>query len=406
MADTYVYRVRDPAGRTVRGSLEADSTALVARKLREMGYVPLDIDRRETAGVHREVTIPGLSSRIRQRDVAVFSRQFATMVDAGLTLLRALYVLTEQTDSKALAGLLDQVRLDVERGSSLSQALAKAPKAFSRLYVAMVRAGEAGGVLDMVLRQLASTIEKQVELRRKIKSAMTYPVMALVMCLSIAFAMLVFVVPAFKSIYASLHGTLPLPTRILLFASHVMVHWFPLVLLGIGLAGWGLRRWVRTPAGRAAWDEVKLRIPVFGRLVHKTAVTRFSRTMGSLLRAGVPILETIEITKETVGNQTFVTALDDMQTGVKGGEPMARRLAGHAVFPPMVTQMLAVGEETGAVDTMLDKVAEFYEAEVEAMVNTLTSLIEPLLIVVIGSLVGSMVISLYLPLFNVIKLIK
>ncbi|MGH9064904.1 MAG: type II secretion system F family protein [Acidimicrobiales bacterium] len=406
MPDTYTYRVREPGGRTVQGSLEADSSALVVAKLREMGYVPLAIDLKPTTGMSRELKIPGMGGRIKQKDVAVFSRQFATMVDAGLSLLRSLYVLVEQTENKILAKVLDEVRLDVERGASLSQALAKRPKAFSRLFVAMVRAGETGGMLDMVLRQLAATIEKQVELRRKIKSAMTYPTMALVMCLTIAAAMLLFVVPTFKKLYATLHGTLPLPTRLLMATSHITVKFFPLVVLAIAAVVFGVRRIIRTKRGRAAWDAFKLRIPVFGLLVHKTAVTRFSRTMGSLLHSGVPILEAVEITKETVGNQSFVVALEDMQQGVKAGEPVARRLANHAVFPPMVVQMLAVGEETGAVDTLLEKVAEFYEQEVEAMVNSLTSLIEPLLIVGIGSLVGSMVISLYLPLFNIIKLIK
>jgi type IV pilus assembly protein PilC len=404
MAETYVYRVRDRAGKLLEGSLEADSGALVATRLREMGYVPIAIAKKQQ-GVNRELQIPGLSGRVRQRDVAVLARQFATMIDSGLSLLRTLAILGDQTENEALAKVVKEVRLDVERGASLSQALSKHPKAFSRLFVAMVRAGELGGVLDLVLRQLAGTIEKSVELRRKIKSAMTYPTAVLVLVVGILTAMLVFIVPTFKSIYAQLGGKLPLMTRGLLAVSDVTVRLFPFLVVGLVLAVVAFRRAVRTPRGRAVFDAAKLRTPVFGRLAHKSAVARFARTLAALLRAGVPILESLEITRDTVGNTTFSRALSDVQVGVKGGESLAHRLPRHAVFPPMVTQMIAVGEETGAVDTMLDKVAEFYEQEVEAMVNSLTSLLEPLLIVVLGGAVGTMVISLYLPMFNIIKLI-
>ncbi|MGH9102173.1 MAG: type II secretion system F family protein [Acidimicrobiales bacterium] len=405
MPQTYVYRVRDKAGKTLEGSLEGDSPGLVAARLRQMGYVPVAISAKGGGGMSKELTLPFLGSRISQKDVAVMSRQFATMVDSGLSLLRALTILAEQTESKPLAGVINEVRMDVERGSSLSQALGRQPKAFSRLFVAMVRAGEAGGVLDSVLRQLASTIEKQVELRRKIRSAMTYPTAVMCLVLLILTAMLLFVVPQFKSIYAQLGGKLPYPTRVLLLISHLFTKFFPVVVAAVVVGIWLFRRWIRTAKGQSAWDGFKLRVPLFGKLVHKTALSRFSRTLASLMRAGVPILEALEITKETVGNTRFATAVGDMQVGVKGGEAMARRLAEHSVFPPMVTQMLAVGEETGAIDTMLDKVAEFYEQEVEAMVNALTSLLEPLLIVVLGGAVGGMVISLYLPMFDIINLI-
>lgn len=405
MPQTYLYRVRDRSGNTVEGSLDADSPGLVAARLRQMGYVPLDISSKDKGGISREIKLPFMGDRIKLKDVAVLSRQFATMVDSGLSLIRALAVLGEQTESKPLANVVAEVRIDVERGSSLSQALARHPKAFSRLFVAMVKAGEAGGVLDSVLRQLAATIEKQVELRRKIKSAMTYPVSVMVMVLLILSAMLLFIVPQFQGIYASLGGKLPAPTRLLLLVSRVFVKYFPYVVVGAIAALVGVRKWTRTPKGQEVWDRFKLRFPIFGKLVHKTALTRFSRTLASLLRSGVPILECLEITKDTVGNTRFVAALADMQAGVKVGQSMARRLGSHGIFPPMVTQMLAVGEETGAIDAMLDKVGEFYEQEVEAMVNSLTSLLEPVMIVVLGGAVGSMVIALYLPMFDVIKLI-
>ncbi len=405
MAQAYLYKVRDREGKSVEGSLDADSPALVASKLREMGYVPVSISPKAGKGVNRELRIPGLSDRISQKDVAVMSRQFATMVDSGLSLLRTLAILSEQTESRALGAMLNEVRLDVERGSSLSAAMARRPKAFSKLYVAMVRAGEAGGVLDSVLRQVAGTIEKAVELKRKIRSAMAYPVAVLILVLVILSVMLIFVVPRFTAIYASLGGKLPLPTRVLMKVSFIMAHYFPFVFLALGVIGWLAKRWVQTERGRIAWDRFRLRVPLFGKLVHKTALARFSRTLAALLRAGVPILESLEITKDTIGNTAFSRALEDMKSGVSSGEAMARRLGNHKIFPAMVVQMLAVGEETGAIDTMLDKVGEFYEQEVEAMVNALTSLLEPLMVVVLGSVVGSMVISLYLPLFDVIKLI-
>ncbi|MDQ3756464.1 MAG: type II secretion system F family protein [Actinomycetota bacterium] len=404
MAETYTYKVRDKAGKVLQGSLEADSTTLVANKLRQMGYVPLAIDKKGASAVSKEINL--FKPKVKMKDLAVFSRQFATMINSGLSLLRSLSILEDQTESKALAAILREVRIDVEKGSSLSQAMARHPKAFNRLFIAMVRAGETGGVLDSVLLQLSDTIEKQVELKRKIKSAMTYPVAVLGLVLLIVTVMLLFVVPTFKNIYSDLGGTLPLPTRLLLGVSEILKKWFLLIILAeVGFLV-AFKRWIQTDVGRASWDRFKLRMPVFGGLVHKTSLTRFSRTLASLLRAGVPILEALEITSETVGNTVMAAAVKDVQEGVKQGEPIARRLENHKVFPPMVVQMLAVGEETGAVDTMLDKVGEFYEQEVEATVNALTSLLEPLLIVVLGGAVGGMVVALYMPMFNVIKLIQ
>jgi type IV pilus assembly protein PilC len=328
------------------------------------------------------------------------------MVDSGLSLLRALYILEEQTENKVFAKTIGEVRQDVEKGSSLSQALGRHPKTFNRLYVAMVRAGETGGSLDQVLIQLADTIEKQVELRQKIKSAMTYPVAVLALVILILTAMLLFIVPTFKTLYDDLGGTLPVPTRILLAVSSIMVKAIPILIMGMVGAIFAFKRWIESEKGRAIWDRFKLRVPVVGRMVRLIALTRFSKTLAALLRSGVPILESLEITSDTVGNTVVANAVKDVQAGVKQGEPIAKRLENHEVFPPMVVQMLAVGEETGAVDTMLEKVGEFYEREVEATVEALTSLLEPLLICVLGGAVGSMVISLYMPMFNIIKLIK
>ncbi|MDP9404635.1 MAG: type II secretion system F family protein [Actinomycetota bacterium] len=404
MANTYAYRVRDKAGKVHAGELEADSTTLVANKLRQLGYVPIAIDKKDSSVAKKELHI--FKPKAKMKDLAVFSRQFAVMINSGLSLLRSLSILETQTENKALAEVLKEVRSDVEKGSSLSQALGRHPKTFNRLYVAMVRAGETGGVLDSVLLQLADTIEKQVELRRKIKSAMTYPTAVLALVILIVTAMLLFIVPTFKGIYADLGGTLPIPTRILLAVSAGLKKFFPIVVVVIMALVWGFKRWIETEKGRGAWDIAKLKIPVFGGLVHKVSLTRFARTLASLMRSGVPILESLEITSETVGNTVMAKVVKDVQEGVKQGEPIAKRLADHQIIPPMVTQMLAVGEETGAVDTMLDKVGEFYEQEVEATVDALTSLLEPLLIVVLGAAVGAMVVSLYMPMFNIIKLIK
>ncbi len=406
MAETYAYKVRDKAGKVLEGSIEAESTALVANKLRQMGYVPIAIDKKRTGGVKKELNIPGFGKKIKVKEISVFSRQFSTMINSGLTLLRSLQILAQQTDNPKLRTVIDSVRQDVESGSSLSAALARHPKQFNRLYVAMIKAGESGGVLDEVLTQLASAIEKQVELRGKIKSAMTYPAAVLGLVVMILTAMLVFIVPMFQGMYKSLGGTLPLPTQILLIVSKIFVTWFPIIIVFDVACVVALKKWVQTTKGRAKFDAIKLKIPVFGKLVHKTALARFSHTFAVLLRSGVPILESLEITSETVGNVVVARAIKDVQLGVKQGESISKPLENHPVFPPMIVQMMAVGEETGALDELLEKIATFYDQEVEATVSALTSLLEPLLITVLGGAVGGMVISLYMPMFNIIKLVK
>jgi type IV pilus assembly protein PilC len=403
--ETYNYKVRDKQGRMLEGSLDAESTTLVANKLRQMGYTPINIEKKGGEGLKTELKLFG-PRKPKLKDISVFSRQFATMINSGLSLLRSLYILEEQTENKAFAQVISEVRMDVEKGASLSQALAKHPKVFNKLYVSMVRSGEIGGVLDSVLLRLSDTIEKQVELRGKIKSAMTYPVAVLCLVLLIVAAMLLFIVPIFKGLYDDLGGTLPLPTRVLLLVSSAMTKGLPIIIAVIAIAAWAFRRWIKTPGGRRTYDSFVLRVPVFGGLVQKTALTRFSSTLSALLRSGVPILESLEIVADTVNNTVMADAIKDVQVAVKGGEPIHRPLLNHKVFPAMVVQMMAVGEETGALDEMLEKIGKFYEQEVEATVDALTSLLEPALIVVLGGAVGSMVISLYMPMFNIIKLIK
>jgi type IV pilus assembly protein PilC len=403
MAATYEYKVRDRSGNLVNGQLVGDNEGLVMAKLREMGLTPIEVKKANT-GLKMEINLrPG---RVKLKHLAVFSRQFATMVNSGLPILRALSILSEQTESKELGKVLLQVRVDVEQGASLSGAMSKHPKSFSDLFVAMIRSGETGGVLDNVLLRLADNIEREVDLRRKIKSAMTYPIAVVALVVLLMSAMLLFVVPQFESIYEQLGGTLPLPTRILLGMSRgVRTYWWIVIALAVG-AGFGFRRFKSTPQGRAILDSIKLKTPIFGSLFHKTALARFSSTLGMLLRSGVPILQAMDIVVDTVNNQVIAKAVRDVQGSVREGESIAKPLARHAVFPPMVVQMLAVGEETGAVDTMLDKVAEFYNSEVSAAVESLTSLIEPALIAVIGGAVGAAVIALYMPMFGIINQIQ
>jgi type IV pilus assembly protein PilC len=368
-----------------------------------MGYSPLEASKK-SRGMNLEINLrPG---RVKLKEIAVFSRQFATMVNSGLPILRALAILADQTESKELASVLTAVRLDVEQGSSLSGAMIKHPKAFNDLYIAMVKSGETGGVLDDVLMRLADEIEKEVHLRQKIKSAMTYPIAVVGLVLLIMSAMLLFVVPQFQSIYGELGGTLPLPTRVLLGMSTIFKkYWWVVLALTIGFMQF-LKRYKKTERGRTQIDSFKLRVPVFGNLFHKSALSRFSSTLGMLLKSGVPILQALDIVVDTVNNRVLSKAVVDVQNSVREGESIAKPLSKHSVFPPMVVQMLAVGEETGQVDTMLSKVAIFYDNEVEAMVDALTSLIEPILIAVIGGCVGAAVIALYMPMFNIIKLIQ
>jgi type IV pilus assembly protein PilC len=406
MAETFAYRGRDRSGTLLSGTLDAENQAAVVARLRQEGVIPLAIEKKARTGVKRDIKLPSLRRKVKLKELAVFSRQFSTMINSGLSLLRALNILSDQTDSKTLAGVIGQVREEVEKGSSLSGALASQPRVFNRLYVAMIRAGETGGVLDEVLLRLADTLEKSVALRQKVKSAMTYPVVVFGMVIMIVTAMLIFVVPMFKHLYADLGGELPVATRILIGISNIVKKYsYVVVILTVG-AAWGFRRYAASDKGRFTVDRFLLKAPIFGPLFHKIALSRFSRTLSVLMHSGVPILGALDIVTETVGNEVMGKAIAQVKESVKGGESIARPLQAHKVFPPMVVQMLAVGEETGALDSMLAKVADFYDQEVEAIVEALTSLIEPILIAFMGGAVGGMVVALYMPMFNIVNLIK
>jgi type IV pilus assembly protein PilC len=403
MTETFKYRASDGGGKVSTGTIAADSRELVVSMLRERGFVPLAIDKQRTGGARREIR---LRTKVKLRDLAQASRQLSTLINAGVPILKSLAILEQQTDASVLQTALSEIRLDVERGQSLSAAMARHPKVFNNLYVAMVRSGETGGVLDQVLERLASNLERDVSLRNKIRSAMTYPVVVVGFVSLIMTAMLVFIVPQFKSIYATLNGKLPLLTRVLLAVSDAFRHKFIFVAIFAIAIAYGLRRYTKTPVGRSQWDRLKLRLPIFGKLFQKTALARFARVLGVLNKSGVPILQSLDVVSETVNNSLMADAVKDVQASVKQGESLAKPLAKHKIFPPMVVQMLSVGEETGALDTMLEKVALFYDDEVSAAVDSLTSMIEPLLIFVIGGAVGVSVIALYLPMFNLINLIK
>jgi type IV pilus assembly protein PilC len=403
MPDTYTYEVRDQSGKTLSGTIVADSQALVLERLKEQGMVPIKVAVQKRVGMKMEFNV---RTKVKLKDLAIFSRQFSTMVSSGLPMLRALATLENNTSSKALAVAITEVRQDVERGSSLSASMAKHPKAFNNLYVAMVKSGETGGVLDAVLDRLAGNLEREVSLRGRIKSAMTYPIVVLGFVTLIMMAMLLFIVPQFKSIYAELNGTLPLPTRILLAVSDAVRSKLPFVLVATAVAIFLFRRWKKTAKGRHALDTFKLKVPIFGPLFQKTALSRFSRTLSVMSKSGVPIIQALDVVAETVNNAVMSDAVRDVQESVKQGESLAKPLGRHEVFPGMVVQMLTVGEETGALDTMLEKIAQFYDDEVTAAVDSLTSILEPVMIAIVGGAVGLAVIALYMPMFNIINLIK
>jgi len=406
MAATFAYKVRDKDGNVHNGEMEASSQAKVASALRQRGFQPIAIEEKQESALSKEIRIPGLTDRVGSKDIAIFSRQFSTMINAGLSLLRSLSILAEQSDNSTLSKTILEIKVDVEKGASLSQAMEQHPKVFSKLYTSMVKAGEVGGVLDETLIRLADTLEAAVALRQKVKSAMMYPIAVFGLVILIVTGMLIFVVPMFEDLYADLGGTLPLPTRVLVAVSQAVTGYWWLVLgIVLGLF-FGFRAWIATESGRATFDAIKLRIPIFGNLIHKTAIARFSHTMASLTRTGVPILQAMDIVADTAGNEVVARAMLDVKASVSEGESIAEPLAGHDVFPPMVVQMIAVGEETGQLDTMLEKIGSFYDQEVEALVEGLTSLIEPLLIVVLGVTVGGMLIALYLPMFNVVNLLQ
>jgi type IV pilus assembly protein PilC len=403
---TFEYAVRDRSGKLVKGRIEASNSAAVANRLKTMGLAPITIDEVSSTGLKRELSIPGFGNKVKLKDLSIMSRQLSTMITAGLSILRSLNILAEQTENKTLGKVLSQVRSDVETGSSFSQALTKHPLVFPPLMINMIKAGEVGGFLDTVLVSVADNFEAEVRLRGKVKSAMTYPVVVFCIAIVAVAGMLIFIVPVFSAMFASLGGELPAPTKVLVFLSMVMKYTAPELIVGlIVFVGWWSRH-KNDRAVRERLDPIKLKMPVFGNLIRKIAVARFTRNFGTMLRSGVPILQALDIVGETSGNIVIERAARSVQESVRSGQSLTGPLSQHPVFPPMVVQMMAVGEDTGALDTMLEKVAQFYDQEVEATTDALTSLIEPLMITVLGTVIGGMIIALYMPIFGVFDLIK
>ncbi|MEA2435306.1 MAG: type pilus assembly protein PilC [Actinomycetota bacterium] len=405
MADSYAYRVRTKEGRVIQGKMDADGEAAVASRLRSQGLIPVQITKEAGAGMKMEISI--FPEKVKLKDLAVFSRQFSVMINSGLSLLRTLNILSEQTENGKLAKTIAEVRDDVERGSSLSGSMSKHPKVFSTLFVSMVRAGETGGQLDTVLARVADNYEADYKLRQKVKAAMTYPVVVAGIAGLLVTVMLLFVVPTFANMFEGLGGTLPLPTLILLKISKAAKFIVPLGIIG-SIAGFISYKRLRLSSDnfRFRADKLKLKIPIFGDLFSKVALSRFTRTLALLLRSGVPVLQALDIVAETTGNEVLTRATLEVKDSVRSGETMAAPLARHEVFPPMVVQMISVGEDTGALDSMLDKVSDFFDQEVESTTESLTSLIEPIMIAILGGIVGSMIIALYMPMFKIFDLIK
>ncbi|MFA5867635.1 MAG: type II secretion system F family protein [Actinomycetota bacterium] len=406
MATTFAYKGRDASGKTISGTLEGDNETQVAESLRRMGYLVNSITA-EKGGLQMQI---GGGSKRRKRvksgELVVFTRQFATMINAGLPLARCLGVMSQQSPNPGMAATIEDVLHDVEGGLALSNAMAKHPKVFNTLYVSMVKAGETGGILDEVLTNVAENLEKNEEIKSKIKSAMAYPVLMFIMSIVLVIVMLVFIVPVFTGMFAQLGGELPLPTQILVNLSALIssTWWFgiPLTILAI----YGIRKSLSIPAVRFKWDTVKLRIPIVGPVVKQQSVSRFARTLGTLSSAGVPILEALDVVENTVGNALISSEVAKIALGVKEGQTIAQPLGKIKVFPPMVVQMVAVGEESGAMDTMLIKVAEFYDKEVATTIEGLSSILEPVMLIGVGLVIGGILISLYLPMFKLASLIK
>jgi type IV pilus assembly protein PilC len=405
-AQAFVYTGRNTSGKLVKGSLEAPSEVAVASRLVSLGLAPVSIARAsEHAGLQKELSIPGFKKKIKLKELAVMSRQMATMIGAGLSLLRSLNILAEQTENRVLAKILSKVRDDVETGTSTSDAFAKHTEVFPPLMISMIRAGETGGFLEGALDSIAVNFEKEVKLKGKIKSALTYPVIVLVMSLVSVGAMLIFIVPVFQKMFTSLGGKLPLPTLMLVYMSQAMVWVGPLiVVIFIAFSVWWPKN-KNTERVRKRLDPAKLKLPVFGILIKKIAIARFSRNFSDMIRAGVPILRALAIVGETSGNWVIQRSLEEVADSVRQGNSLSDPLSDHPVFPPMVTQMIAVGEDAGSLEVMLNKIADFYDQEVEAATEQLTAMIEPLMVAFLGIVIGSMVVALYLPIFNISKLI-
>lgn len=394
---TFIWTGKTRQGILQRGEVSAKNREEVIALLRKRNVLVTSIQQKARA---LSIAIPGLGGGVSDKDIVVFTRQFATMIDAGLPLVQCLEILTAQTENKVLAKTIGEVRQDVEAGSTYADALRKHPKVFDDLYVNMVAAGEAGGILDTILNRLAKHIEKAMKLKKQIKTAMVYPAVIVCVAIIIIAILMVWVIPVFAKMFADFGGALPAPTQLVVSASHFMKSNIIYMTIGAGVFIFAFRRFYRTPMGRKLVDRVALKLPVIGDLIRKAAVAKFTRTLGTLISSGVPILDGLSIVAKTAGNKIIEEAVILTRQSISEGKTISEPLGQTKVFPPMVVQMIAVGETTGALDAMLSKIADFYDEEVDAAVAALTSLLEPMLMVFLGVVIGFIVVAMYLPIFS------
>lgn len=400
----YTYSAKDKTGKTLSGVLDMPDEKSVISSLREQGLIPVSVGIEKTK---KKVSIKGrLGGRIALGELVLFSRQMATLIDAGIPLVQGLDILTEQIENKSFKAVVMTVKEDVAAGASLNEALGRHPRAFSPLFVNMVRAGESSGALDDIMERLATYLEKTDSLLRKVRSAMIYPCVVATMAVAITLVLMIYVIPVFKSMFADLGGELPLATRILVaisdFLIHFMIIWVSAVVAGITM----LVRFIRTKRGREMFDTFKLKVPIFGTIIRKVAVSKFSRTLATLLKSGVPILTALEIVGKSSGNVVIERAVQRVKESIHEGENISGPLMRSKVFPPLVVRMIAVGEQTGELEKMLTKIADFSDDQVDAAVSGLTSLIEPLIIAFLGIVIGGIVICMFLPIFKISTLVS
>ncbi len=408
---TYAFRAVDLAGVPAQGEMEASSKNVVSEQLRQRGLIVLDISEK-----HEALKLENVFQRFKSvnlRALAVFSRQFATLIVSVMPMLRSLYTLEAQTEDEMLKAAIVELRQDVEAGSSVAQAIESQPGVFDPLYRAVVRAGEGSGRLEEALDRVAYQLERLDALRRQVRSAMTYPAVVFGLALVVMILVVAIIVPVFVNIFNQIKAdnpaedtSLPIMTQMTIGVSHFVTHYWYVLIAGTAGAIYAFLRWKKTDRGRHQWDQFKLRIPRIGDVVQKVALARWSRTFSGMVASGVPILQAIEISGETSGNTVIADAMDDVYASVKRGRTIAQPIGEHEIFPPMVEHMVSVGEESGQLETMLTKIAEFYEAEVDAKIKALTALIEPLMIIVVGGVVGFIVISMYLPIFSLYDKIR
>lgn len=394
----YNWEAKSKAGSVQKGVMEASSVAMVEAQLKKYGFAGITVKEEKKRS---SLSIPGFGGKkIQTKDLVVFTRQFATMIDSGLPLVQCLDILASQQDNKTFKVILSKVKEDVESGSTFADALAKHPKAFDDLYVNLVAAGEVGGILDTILNRLAAYIEKAMKLKKRVKGAMVYPTTIMAIAVVVVGVILVFVIPTFAKMFADFGGDLPVPTKIVIALSNFITRYILLIIgAGIGI-NIGIKKYYATANGRKFIDTFALKLPVVGPLIRKVAVAKFTRTLGTMISSGVPIMDGLEIVAKTAGNKVVEEAIYKVRQAISEGKTIAEPLAASGVFPPMVVQMISVGEATGAMDAMLNKIADFYDDEVDDAVGALTSMMEPMLMVFLGTTVGGLVVAMYLPIFK------